>query len=137
MKKIVVGFDDTEQSKRALERAADLTEAFGASLTVASVAPVHLSIGRSAGPTDPVDSPERHEEELAAARSYLEGRGISAALQPAVGEPASSIVEIAERDGADLIVVGTHEPKMLEVMLGMSVSQAVSRKAHCDVLIVH
>jgi nucleotide-binding universal stress UspA family protein len=54
-----------------------------------------------------------------------------------VGQPSAEIVDVAERRGADLIVVGTREPGFLERLLEGSVSQGVARRAHCDVLIVH
>ena len=40
MKNIVVGYDNTEPSQRALERAAQFTKALGANLAVVSVAPL-------------------------------------------------------------------------------------------------
>jgi nucleotide-binding universal stress UspA family protein len=137
MKTIVVGYDETEPSKRALERTADLAEKFGSHVIVTSVSPVVVSVGRSGGALDTTDLPAKHEEELAHAHEYLSGRNIEAELQPAVGEPADTIVEVAESVGATLIVVGTREPGIIERLLGQSVSQAVSRHAHCDVLIVH
>ena len=79
LKTIVVGFDDTDPSRHALERAADLAEAFGAKLAVTSVAPLLVGIGRSAGPLDPVDSPQEHREQLQDARKLLEARNIKAA----------------------------------------------------------
>jgi nucleotide-binding universal stress UspA family protein len=137
MKKIVLGYDDSEASQRALERAAQLVKAFDSELVVTSVAPIMTSIGRSGGPTDPTDPPAKHAAELAQARAYLEGQGVSAEYQSAVGNPADTIAQLAQERGADLIVVGTHEPNVLERLLGQSVSEAVSHKAHCDVLVVH
>jgi nucleotide-binding universal stress UspA family protein len=137
MKTIVVGYDDTEPSKRALERAADIAEKFGSRLVVTSVAPVMIPAGHGQAGIDPTDSPTQHQAELEHAQSYLAGRNLSAELQPAIGEPADTIVAAAEQAGATLIVVGTREPGILERLLGTSVSQAVSKHAHCDVLIVH
>jgi nucleotide-binding universal stress UspA family protein len=134
---IVVGFDDTEPARRALERAADLAEAFGAKLVVTSVAPVLVGITRNAGPLDPVDSPEKHREQLQDARKLLEARNIKAEYVPAVGEPGDAIAELGDDLDADLIVVGTREPGVLERLLGQSVSERVAHQAHRDVLIVH
>jgi nucleotide-binding universal stress UspA family protein len=138
METIVVGYDDTEPSKRALERAADLAEKFGSRLVVTSVTPVMVPSGtHGIAGVDPIDTPTQHQAEIEQAQSYLSGRNLTAELQPAIGDPADSIVAAAEQAGATLIVVGTREPSMVERLLGTSVSQAVSRHAHCDVLIVH
>ena len=136
MKTIVVGYDESDPSKRALERAAELTGTFGAKLSVTSVAPILVS-GRGVGPIDPVDPPEEHRKELAHAAAFLAERGIEGDYDLVLGHPADHIVELAERRGADLIVVGTREPNLVMRLLGLSVSGEVERKAHCDVLIVH
>jgi nucleotide-binding universal stress UspA family protein len=137
MKTIVVGYDDSEPARRALERSVELCRAFGSALIVTSVTPVTTpAAGRSIG-TDPAEGSERHRAELAAARTYLEGEGIKAEYVEATGHPGESIVAAAQEHGADLIVVGTREPGLLQRLVGTSVSDTVSHRAHCDVLIVH
>ncbi|MGO9499760.1 MAG: universal stress protein [Solirubrobacteraceae bacterium] len=136
MSTIVVGYDDTAGSQKALERAATLAKALSAKLVVTSVTPVMLSAGRSAGPIDPTDPPEKHAKELETARTYLEGQGIEADYQGAIGEPSDAIVQLAEERGADMIVVG-HQHGVVHRLFGASVSDTISHHAHCDVLIVH
>ncbi len=135
--KIVVGYDESEAAKRALERAAGIAKASGAELIVTSVAPVMLSATRSAGPIDPTDPPAAHIEELKHAKTYLEGEGLSADLVPAIGDPAKAIADLAKERDADLIVVGTHEPSVIGRLFGQSVTETVVNKVHCDALIVH
>jgi nucleotide-binding universal stress UspA family protein len=137
MKIIVVGYDETDPSNQALERAAELAQAFGSRLLVTSVAPIMVGGPHSTGPIDPVDPPERHQEEMAHARELLSNLGIDAEYVVAVGGPADTIVELAEERKADMIIVGTREPNVIGRLLGQSVSQSVARQAHCDVLIVH
>ena len=135
MKTIVVGYDESEPAKNALARAADLAAAFDSSVVVISVAPV-LAGSREMGGVDPVDPPTAHAEELAHAKAYLADRGIDGRFELAVGDPATAIVDLADRCEADLIVVGTRQQSLVSSILGLSVSGAVKRKAHCDVLIV-
>lgn len=127
MNTILVAYNDTNDSDRALERAAELAGFYGTNVVVTSVVPVLVGGMTSNGP-----GPElRHADAL------LRERGIEPELVEAAGEIADAIIEVAERYHADLIVVGTRELSHVERMLGYSVSESVQRKARCDVLIVH
>ena len=138
MNTIVVGYDDTDESKRALERAIELAKAFQAKLLVTSVAPVMVNAsGRSMGAIDPTDTPADREEDLQHAAATIKAAGLSAELVPAIGHPAETIVTVATENKADLIVVGSRELDFLHRMLGQSISKAVAAHARCDVMIVH
>ena len=139
MKTIVVGYDESEPAKRALARAAELAVAFDAKVIVTSVAQllVGASAARGFGPIDPIDPPELHREELSHAEAYLSEHGVEAEFAVSLGDAATEILELAESRGADLIVVGTREAGLLERLIAPSVSGAVQRRSHCDVLIVH
>jgi nucleotide-binding universal stress UspA family protein len=139
MKTIVVGYDETEPAKRALARAAELATVFNSRLIVTSVARLLVggAVARGVGPIDPLDEPKLHGEALEHAEAFLTERGIEGRYEVMLGDPAASIVDLAEKQGADLIVVGTREPGFLERLMGLSVSDAVEHRAHCDVLIVH
>jgi nucleotide-binding universal stress UspA family protein len=137
MKTIVFGYDDSESAKRALTRVGELAKAFDARVVAVSAAPLMASAGRGIGPIDPADPPELHREELNRAKAAFDELGIDATYHVGTGHPADVILEAVEKNGADMIVVGTAEPGFVSRLLGLSVSENVQRRAHCDVLIVH
>ena len=137
MKTIVLGYDGTDASARALERTGEIAKAFGSSVIVTSVAGTMGGAVHAGGAGDPTDPPDEHEQLLDDATKQLSERGIQAESVLALGHPAEAIVELAEQRSADLIVVGTREPGFWERLLGHSVSASVQRHARCDVLIVH
>ena len=137
MKTIVLGYDGTDASARALERAGDIAAAFGSSVIVTSVSGTLGGAVHAGGSADPTDPPGAHEALLDEATKKLADRGVHAESVLALGSAGEAIVELAEERNADLIVVGTREPGFLERLFGHSVSGSVQRHAHCDVLIVH
>lgn len=124
---ILLAYNDTDVSNRALERAAQLARLYEARLVVTSVTPVVVGTAPSMEPGP----------ELQRADERLRELGIEAELVEALGDIPSAIVEVAETHGVGLIVIGTREPSQVERMLGHSVSESVQRMVHCDVLIVH
>jgi nucleotide-binding universal stress UspA family protein len=137
MKTILVAYDDTEPSRRALDRAASIAEAFGSRVLVTSIAPLVHSSPRSVTQIDRGGGVGTQTDEVRRAQAVLEERGIAAESVTAVGDPASSIAQLAEDRGADLVVIGTRGLGPVQRLLGQSVSQAVSRRVTCDLLIVH
>jgi len=124
---ILLAYNDSDASNRALERAAQLAKLYEAKLVVTSVTPVLVGAVTTGEPGP----------ELMRADERLREVGIEAELVEAVGEIGQAIVEVAETRSVGLIVLGTREPSQVERMLGHSVSETVQRMAHCDVLIVH
>jgi nucleotide-binding universal stress UspA family protein len=113
-RKIIVGYDGSDASTRALDAAADLV-GYGSTLAVVTVQDGH--------------SPR---SVTSAAREQLHGRLVQAGYHEATGEPATQLVEKARELEADLIVIGRGDGWPL---LG-AVSSNVLARAGCDVLVV-
>ena len=135
MKTIVLGYDDSPEASRALERAAELAKALLARVLVTSVAPVLSSAGRGIGPYDPADPPERHRVLAKDAAARLAEQGLDAQAITGLGDPGDAIVQLADENEADLIVLGmSHHPHVARIFGG--VSEDVAHHARCDVLLV-
>lgn len=131
MEKILVAYDGTEPSKRALTAAATLSKAFGARLGVVSVVPRRP--GRF--PIDPWDDGKVHANELIEARDLLRADGLEAELFEPVGDPAVMIEQVAENGGYDTVVIGTRGLGAIGRMLQGSVSEHVATHASTTVVV--
>jgi nucleotide-binding universal stress UspA family protein len=136
MKTIVIAYDDTEPALLALRAAAELTEALNARLIVVTVVTLDDASDLGDSATDFSGLSREQLEPLERAKAFLAAKRIDATYQPAIGDPADSIVELAEMNDADLIVVGTRDPGAIQRLFGYSVSQGVLRRTHCNVLVV-
>jgi nucleotide-binding universal stress UspA family protein len=136
---VAVGTDGSETAGRAVDAAADLAERFGATLVVlgAYTREPGASMPRLSAAAPNVEwassEAEHVERVLANAEELVTGRGIPCKSAMAAGDPGDVLVSLAERHGADVLVVGNKG--MHRRVLG-SVPNTVTHKATCHVLVV-
>ena len=134
--RILVPVDFTPQSQSAVESAAELASRLGAAVDVLHVwRPAQILSGFAVTP-DTADSMSVQDLELQT-KSYLEtleAAGIRTCGRLERGNPGPTIVEVAEREAYDLVVMGTHARTGLSRVVLGSVAEYVVRHAPCPVL---
>jgi nucleotide-binding universal stress UspA family protein len=134
MDTVLVAYDGSESARRALGAAAKLAHD-GVSLRVVSVAEPLPQFGRAAAMLTPEEDAER-KRELVEATTILKEHGVEARAVERRGDAATMILDEAESEGADLIVLGTRGLGAGTRWLLGSVSTKVLHHASCDVLVV-
>jgi nucleotide-binding universal stress UspA family protein len=134
MNAVLVAYDGSASSRRALDETAKLARN-GTAVTVVSVAEPLPQVGRAAAMRVPEED-ELRRRQLDEAREILRERGIEAATVERCGDPAAMIVDEAAAEGADLIVLGTRGLGARKRLLHGSVSTAVLHHATSNVLVV-
>jgi nucleotide-binding universal stress UspA family protein len=124
---IAVGTDGSATAGKALATAFELTERYEAALVILSAFDGSASGEWASG------AAEQAERVLATAEETAAERGIDCSTAMAEGDPGEVLVELAERHGADVIVVGSRG--MERRVLG-SVPNTVTHKAACSVIVV-
>jgi nucleotide-binding universal stress UspA family protein len=142
-KSIVVGTDGSDTATQAVRQAVDLAGAVGAKLQLVSAyAPVsgqRLREERREAPEDlqwAINPREDVDQTLEAAASVAREAGVEVDLYPRQGDPADAILDVAEEQEADLIIVGNKGMTGAKRFLLGSVPNKVSHHAPCSVLII-
>lgn len=141
---ILAAVDGTEFATRALERAASIAKAVGASLSIVTVSPppptfASSEIGWSV-PASVYDQ-IRTASAAAAEKVFADSKAISAVpIKDAIHveniEPAEGILDVANKLGADLIVMGSHGHRGINRLLLGSQAAKVLSQSKVSVLIV-
>jgi nucleotide-binding universal stress UspA family protein len=141
--RILVPVDFGPPSRAALEQAAYLARRLGARIDVLHVwqplPPTWTPIGPPLVLDDPLPMFERSKagQAMKELLSQLEWEfGLDCRGRLESGNPSSCILRVAEEEGYDLIVMGTHGRTGMSHLLLGSISSTVVRKAPCPVLTV-
>ena len=128
LSKILVAIDGSESAEKALEYAVQLAKKHKAKITLLNVGESKLfglkpEVARKIG-----------ESILSDAAAKVKGLKLDTQLE--FGNPAETIIEVAEKGNYDLIVVGSRGLSSVKRFFLGSVSDDVSHHAKCSVLIV-
>jgi len=136
-KNILVGVDGSENSLRAVEKAAELARTVGAHLVlVTAFDSIPPYLGSPYLEEAMARQTEKAEEILAKAREHLGGYE-DVETEAIEGAPADVILSAAEVHNADLIVLGTRGISGIAALLLGSEALKVASHAKCPVMLVH
>jgi nucleotide-binding universal stress UspA family protein len=135
--KILVAYDGSGQAERALDWAANLAKGLdGSSVTVLSVAPTLEAAPHIADAVDPTSNVDRHRSQAEKAAARLATSGTQPEMLVRAGNPAEEILNVAEEQGFDIIVLGHRGISATRRFLMGSVSERVVRHASRPVLVI-
>ncbi len=134
IERILVGYDGSDLAEKALDRACDLAEHYGASLTILTAVVDRLF--REDGVLTPALDEEKGRELAAKGARKARGRGIAEVEElTSLDSPNDALVDVAG-DGFDLVEVGHRSRSPLaELVLGSTAKRVVDH-APCSVLVV-
>jgi nucleotide-binding universal stress UspA family protein len=143
LRPIVVGTDGSERAERAVDRAGELAKSLGVKVHVVSSfsngSDGQLTPAARGVATQPIheepDDRTRARHYVDRAQQLLAAAGVESETHVWPGEPAEGLMQIADEQDAQMIVVGNRGMTGARRVLG-SVPNRVSHHARCDVLIV-
>lgn len=136
-KNILVATDFSELGRAALDEAARLAEKLDAKLNVVSVfTQPNVVEAASMSRSERNQALDELRSKVAELEAQLRSSGRTASALVRLGDPAPTILSVADELDADLIVLGTHSRRGLTRLIMGSTAEAVLREAEVPVLIV-
>jgi nucleotide-binding universal stress UspA family protein len=141
MKTVLAPIDFSRISREVINEAITLARATDARLVLLSVVPPptvfsaeFAESNAAAGAT--MEAERETEAQLRHLQRTLRDRGVTAHAIHRVGQPGATIVEQAERLGADYIVMGSHGHGAFYDLIVGSTTTRVLAQAQCPVIVV-
>jgi nucleotide-binding universal stress UspA family protein len=144
--RVLVGVDGSERSEEAVQCLRSFPLPVGCEIRVVTVLPpseelnpmpILLPLGYGCRNTDSLAAHQQEvEHHLRRLAETLIPAGKRTAVEVWRGDPALALIQGAEKNEADLIVVGSHGYSAVERFFMGSVSEKVLRHAPCSVMIV-
>jgi nucleotide-binding universal stress UspA family protein len=128
---VVIGYDGSRTSQRALVRAAEAAGAGGRVIVVTAV-PRGDAFALDSEPESAIDEPARLVEEAVA---RLSGYGVDVSTEVDEADPVDALVAAARKADAQLIVVGARGENYVARALRGSVGERLVSQPPCDVLV--
>lgn len=140
---VVVGYDGSSEADLAVEAAADQVGPDGTVHVVTAFHPesnarliqIRQQLPEEFRESYEPDAAENERQHAALAR--LQGRGVVCTGHVVPDDPATAIIDVARREAADLVVVGSRGLGGVHRFVRGSVSGRVAAHAPTSVLIVH
>jgi nucleotide-binding universal stress UspA family protein len=139
MQSIVVGTDGSPSAEVAVRRATEIARGSGALVHLVTAYPDAPSPRErivSSAKRDSIDLREVAESVLARAASELRSQGVDVESHAREGDPAKVILDVAQEQDAELIVVGARGLTGLQRFLLGSVSSKLAHHAPSSLMIV-
>jgi universal stress protein F len=129
---IPVDLGDISRAKDNLKRASELIDD-GGKITLINVVediPTYVEF----------DLPENYAaKHLVTAQDHLENmvknEGIKAGFDVLRGKPGPAILDYAEENDIDLIIMASHKPELMDYLIGSTAARVV-RHAKCSVMVI-
>ncbi len=139
--KIILGIDDSPHSHAALEWVRNMQWPQGSQLIILSTVELYAYAMAEPGGLDVydrvlADQMQAREGVVAEAERELQHAGLVVSSRVMQGDPRMLIPEIAHKERADLIVVGSHGRTGLPKLIMGSVASHILSHAPCNVLVV-
>ena len=141
-KKILLPTDGSKYADKSEKHALAIAAASGAEIIALSVVENSLPMNLSGRETVAEINELLNEETMANLKKVEklrddEGLDVKITTKIAQGSPARTILEVAEEEDVDLIVIGSSGKSGIDILLMGSVADKVVRSAKCNVLVIH
>ncbi len=138
MKKILVPIDGSYNSLEALKCARDMADKFGSKIIIVNAQKVSNEAIATSESLD-VDQEvlkENAKKIINKAMEVIKGTSVNVKTETVIGDPAEQILYLIDKEGADMVVMGSHGLSGIRRFLIGSVSNKVLQHSPKPVMII-